>query len=117
MKKEFYLKLAKRNSLSILVLNFCLISFLSFSGCSDKKGYDDKTLAKIYVENLIAQEKYEEDKDSLMIARNKIFTESGITKDEFENAMKSFGNDRERWAAFFKEANSYLHERQKTKAF
>ncbi len=112
-QRIFYLTINVSNK-TTFIFHTCLLILLITAACGGKKHYDDKLLAKVYVENLIAREKYLGSKDSLDLVLNNIFKESGISQQEYENELKSFADEYDRWKQFFREAESYLTERQES---
>ncbi len=79
--------------------------------CSCKThSVDQETAVKIYVENIIVEEKYPSNPDSLRIYRQNVFSKYNLLKNDFDDFMKSMKDDREKWESFFKQADSYLNE-------
>ncbi len=107
MKKEFYSKLAKRNKY-LFALPLLLLFFI-ISGCKSSK-IDDKTAVKIYVENLIVEEKYSSNTDSLRLQKQMVFKKYNLSRNDFDDFMKSMKDDPEKWKIFFEQADSYLNE-------
>ena len=109
MKREFYLKPVKRNN-SILILLLIILGF----GCGAKK-VSEEVLVKVYVENVIADETFLRNPDSLGIRKKEILGKYGIYEKDFEDELGKYSQDKERWADFFKKANSYLSDLKKSK--
>ena len=82
------------------------------SGCESSK-IDDKTAVKIYVENLIVEEKYSAIPDSIEIHRQKVFSNFNSSKKDFDEYLSSIKSNPEKWESFFKKADSYLNELKK----
>lgn len=78
-----------------------------FSYCSQKK-YSRDMLVKVYVENLVAEGKYDFNPDSLRKHRQNVFDKYRITPDEFKLALKDYQNDPKEWDVFFKRAKVML---------
>lgn len=112
MKRKFYLKPARKNR---IVLFFLLsISFLLTNfGCVKKNIEDDKAV-RIYVENIIVEEKYSYNPDSLRIHQQFIFNKYKTTKQQFETYLKNLEADQIKWQSFFKKADEYLTELRKS---
>ncbi|MEW5843710.1 MAG: DUF4296 domain-containing protein [Bacteroidota bacterium] len=104
MKRKFYLKRAEKNK--FLICAVIAVSFI-FSYCSQKK-YPRDLLAKIYVENLVAEGKYDFNPDSLRFYQQKVFAKYKITQDQFKSALKSYQDDPKEWDGFFKRAKVML---------
>ena len=73
-------------------------------------------LVKIYVENVIADQTYPGNSDSLTIRKNSIFKKYGVTQKDFESELGKYSQDKDQWASFFKKSNKYLDELKKSKA-
>ncbi len=65
-------------------------------------------LAKVYVENLVAEGKYDFNPDSLRFYRERVFDKYKITQDKFKSALKDYQNDPKEWDEFFKRAKVIL---------
>lgn len=109
VKKEFYLKPAKRNNVFLFLL---LVLPIICPGCKSQS-LDDETAVKIYVENIIAEEKYLSNPDSLKICKQKIYTQYKSDKKEFNEYLKNLKGDKDKWESFFKKADLYLAELKK----
>lgn len=109
MKKEFYLKPVKRNNNFLLLL---LVLPIICAGCKSQS-LDDETAVKIYVENIIAEEKYLSNPDSLKICRQKIYSQYQSDNKKFNEYLKDLKGNKDRWDNFFKKADSYLSELNK----
>ena len=87
---------------------------MSLTVCScNEKPIDEKTAVKIYVENIIAEEKYSNNPDSLSMCRDKIFSKYDVTRENFENYFHDMNTESDKWKSFFKESDLYLAELQK----
>jgi hypothetical protein len=104
VKKEFCLKPVKRNNILLLLL---LVLPIIYSGCKSHS-LDDETAVKIYVENIIAEEKYLSNHDSLRISKQKIFSKYKFDKKQFNEYLKDLNGNKDKWENFFKEADLYL---------
>ena len=111
MRREFYLKPVKRNSAILLVLLFALFCF----ACGREKT-SEEVLVKVYVENVIADQTFTKNSDSLRLKKEAVFKKYGITEQEFESELGKYSQDKERWASFFKKANTYLDDLKKSNA-
>ena len=111
MKREFYLKRARRVNILILVL--FLFSVLYY-GCDEEPKVEREKLVKIYVEKTIAQSKYANFPDSLITAKQAIFTKYNLTEEQYDKAINEIEPKSEYWDEFFKEAKTYLDTLNKT---
>lgn len=93
-----------------MLLLILLVGFVH--GCK-KYSVDEDTAIKIYVENIVAEEKYFSNPDSLILHRQKIYEKYKTSKTDYDNYLKSFEGNQEKWDLFFKEAESYLNELKK----
>lgn len=84
-------------------------------GCSGKS-VSEEVLVKVYVENVIADQTYTSNSDSLTIHKKNIFNKYGLTEKEFESELSKYYQDRDQWAKFFKKSNEYLDELKKSNA-
>lgn len=83
--------------------------------CSDNKLDQDKAV-KIYVENIIVEEKYSFNIDSVNFYKGKIYSKYGISLKDYENYLYGLKDDSEKWTDFFKKAEDYLTELKKSEA-
>lgn len=113
MKKEFYLKQVKRSNLFYFFL--LILTFFILIGCSKEKIEED-TAVRIYVENIILEEKYASNVDSIKFYQKKLFEKYHITKNQFENYLKSLKADIKKWQIFFNKAEIYLNDLKNTGA-
>lgn len=107
MKKEFYLKQARKNSLWILCLPVFCITIFVFTNCGNES-IDDDTAVKIYVEKIIAEESYSFNADSVSAAKQKVFSKYNTTRQKFDAYLKSLEDKPEKLESFFKRADEYL---------
>lgn len=70
-------------------------------------------LIRVYVENVVAEETYSTNADSLQVHRNLIFSKFKITEKDFQNELEKYANDKTKWESFFKKANDYLNDLKK----
>ena len=101
MKRKFYLKPARKSSITLL-LGLLLLT------CCTRKHTPPNVLVKIYVDNLIAEETYSFNADSLRIHREKIFKENNITPELYRNELDNYKNDPDAWDQFFKKSAEML---------
>ena len=111
MKRKFYLKPAKRNSALLILLSFSIFCF----ACSKEK-IPEEVLAKVYVENIIVNDTYSSNADSLRVHKQSVFNKYKITEKEFEAELEKYSDDKTKWADFFKRANDYLNNLKKSNA-
>lgn len=109
MKRKFYLKPARGNK---LILLFSTSLFLFFTACGKEKP-DEDVLVKVYVENLIVEERYATNPDSILIGKKAVFSKYKITQQDFEAALRNYSDDSKKWESFFKQANAYLNDLKK----
>jgi len=113
VKKEFYSKRARRNKF-IFSLGLCFLLFLSTS-CTKKK-IDEEVAVRIYVENIILEEKYSYNVDSLKIYRRKLFEKYKISQNDFEEYLRGLKANQKSWESFFKKADKFLIDLKNTNA-
>lgn len=110
MKREFYLMQVR--NINILIL---LIIFLFFSSCSGKRSSID-FLAKIYVESLIIDETYLNDKNLADKKKKELFSKYKISMKDYKNKLLELSNNKEEWEDFFKRINELLIDLKKSGA-
>ena len=116
MKKEYCLKPVRRSDGRIILFLLSAFTVLLIYGCG-KKPIDEETAVKIYVENIIAEEKYSNNPDSLKTHRDKIFSHYDVTEEKYKEYFKSMESEPEKWQDFFKRTDDYLRELEKSGAF
>ncbi len=84
-------------------------------GCNGKS-VSEEVLVKVYVENVIADQTYASNSDSLTIHKKNIFKKYGLTQKDFESELSKYSQDKDEWAKFFKKCNEYLDELKKSNA-
>lgn len=84
-------------------------------GCSKEK-IPEETLVKIYVENVIVEETYISNPDSLRAHKQIVFAKYGIAEKDFQNELNKYTGDKIKWENFFKKANDYLNDLKKSNA-
>lgn len=112
MKKEFYLKPARRNNF-IFSLGLCFLLLLT--SCTKKK-IDEEIAVRIYVENIILEEKYSYNIDSLKIYRRKLFEKYKVNQNDFEEYLRGLNANQKSWESFFKKADKFLIDLKNTNA-
>lgn len=90
-----------------LILPFFLIGLILFSACDEEKT-DTHTLAKIYVDLNLAEEKFIDSEDSLFVEKERIFSKYNLTEEQFKQEIKELKTSTEVWDRFFNQANEYL---------
>ncbi len=103
------MKPAKRNS---EILSLLFLTLLCFA-CGKEK-VSEEVLVKVYVENVIADQTFTKNADSLQIYKEAVFKKYGLTEKEFETELGKYSQDKDIWARFFKKANDYLEELKKS---
>jgi hypothetical protein len=111
VKRRFYLKPVRKNSILIIFLSLIVI----YSGCSKEKIMEE-TLVNVYVENVISEETYSANSDSLLAHRQMIFSKYKITEEAFRNEIERYSDDKTKWESFFKKANERLVDLKKSNA-
>lgn len=111
VKRKLYLKPVRRNNL--LVIFFLVILFCF--GCSKEK-IPEETLIKVYVENVIVEETYAANTDSLRTHKQIVFSKYKITEKDFQHELERYADDKTKWESFFKKANDYLNDLKKSNA-
>ncbi len=112
MKKEFYLKPARRNK---FIFSLLVVSFLLITNCT-KKIIDEEVAVRIYVENIILEEKYSYNTDSLRIYRKQLFEKYKISQNDFEEYLRGLKANQKSWESFFKKADEFLNDLKNTNA-
>jgi hypothetical protein len=105
VKREFYLKQAKKVDNLILIL--FLFSVLYY-GCDEGPKVERSKLVKVYVEKTIAQSQYSDNPVLLDSAKQAIFQKYNLTEEQYKTAIEGIEPNSEYWNAFFKEAKTYL---------
>lgn len=95
------MKQVKKTSLLVFCLSFLILA------CSQKKKVEIETLAKVYVDLLVAEDYYK-DTDSLDRKRDEVFKKYSVTEDIYDSTYKQFSYNKEEWDKFFDLANAYL---------
>jgi hypothetical protein len=107
VKRKYCLKPANENRILLLILILLLVV-----NCSKEK-VPQEVLVKTYVENLIAEEKYSANLDSLQYHKRLVFEKNKITEYAFKEALKLRKDDQDAWEDFFKQSNKYLDSLKK----
>ena len=87
--------------------------FILFWGCEQDDSPPAEKIAQMYVDILIAEQTYQFDEDSLGIAVEEVYLKHGITKDIYDDEIRKFETDEEKWNEFFAQAKSYLDSLKK----
>lgn len=111
MKRKFYLKPARKNNIVLIFLSLIIV----YSGCSKEK-IPEETLIKVYVENVIVEETFSTNADSLLAHRNIVFSKYKITEKDFQDELNRYADNKTKWESFFKKANDYLNDLKKSNA-
>ena len=82
----------------------CLLLIIS---CTSETPIEKETLAKVYVDLLLADELYV-DTDSLERKKTEILTMYSIDREEYDSSFAKFEYDSEEWNDFFNLATTYL---------
>lgn len=101
MKREFFLKQAKKISFVLLFTLF----FFSF--CSTQEKENKEIIAKIYVDLLVVEEFYT-NPDSIRIKKAEVFDKYQIDKAVYNESLINLSSDQKEWDEFFSLANKYL---------
>ncbi len=88
-------------------ISAAFILILLFS-CSNERRSNDKVLAKMYVDLMIAEESAVSGADSLRKSLDRIYDSYSMTKDEYAEGISELKEDYERWSLFFEYAQAYL---------
>ena len=102
-----------KGSRRFLLLFFIPIAALSFAVACSKKTIDEDTAVKVYVENIIAEEKFSHNFDSLKIHQEFILKKYNTNQHDFESYLKELKDDPSNWEDFFKKSDEYIVELQK----
>ncbi|MDH7603725.1 MAG: hypothetical protein QHH13_02375 [Melioribacter sp.] len=107
------MKPAKRNKF-IYSFGLCFLLLL-LTNCTEKK-IDEEIAVRIYVENIILEEKYSYNVDSLKIYRRKLFEKYMISQNDFEEYLRGLKANQKSWENFFKKADKFLIDLKNTNA-
>jgi hypothetical protein len=105
------LKPVRKNNIVLIFLSLIVV----YSGCSKEK-IPEETLIKVYVENVIVEETYAANADSLIAHRKIVFSKYKITEKDFQNELERYADNKTKWETFFKKANDYLNDLKKSNA-
>ena len=109
MKREFSLKLARKNNLLIIFF----IAAIFFSSCQRNK-IDEDTLVRIYVENIIVEESQSPNSKESVKKKEEIVKRYNVSQKDVDDAMLSMKGDKERWDSFFQKANALVDDLKKS---
>lgn len=85
---------------------FIIILFLA--GCKSKNDIQLETAAKIYVENIILEDKYSNKPDTVILLRDKVYEKYKLSKEEYKKIFDGFAVDKDKWSEFFTLSEKYL---------
>jgi hypothetical protein len=85
-----------------------LFVIVILSGCKSSKDNTLDTAAKVYVENIIIDEKYSFKEDTIKILRTQVFEKYKLPEAEYKKIFDGILTDKEKWDYFFKSAGDYL---------
>ncbi len=101
------MKPVKENKILLLALFF---SAVLFYGCKQSNLAEDQKVAEVYVHILIINEKYGTESDSSKVLKENVFKKYDIPEKQFEDYLKSLGEDKEKWEHFFNLSEKYLDQ-------
>lgn len=110
MKRRFYLKQVRKNSLLLL------IPFILIFSAACRKEIDRDTLVRIYVENVIIEEGHSNNLELMKKKKIELYKKYNTTEEKYANQLKEIGKNRDEWKEFFKKANEILDEYKKSGA-
>jgi hypothetical protein len=84
------------------------IVIIILTGCRSKNDEKLQTVAMIYVENVMLEDKYSDRPDTLITLRNKIFEKYRLSKDEYKKIFDGLSAEKEKWDEFFTLSEKYL---------
>lgn len=93
-------------------LLICIFIFLTFS-CQSKTQKDISEISQIYVDILVVEETYRGVPDSLVVNKNKIFEDYGVTEKKYNESLRGMEQSSEEWNLFFENALAYLDSLKK----
>jgi len=85
-----------------------LIIVIMIAGCGSPKKKDFETASKIYVDNMMVDEKYAGNIDTIKYYRSLVFKKYNMKEEEFKKFLDELSLDRAKWDNFFNMAESYL---------
>ena len=100
--------------MSKILLALTIISILAlFNSCKNKNEIKKEKLANIYVEVLISQEKNKNDFAKADSIKKVIYKKYGVSSEQYQSTLESYGSDQKKWDDFFKLVNERIEELQK----
>lgn len=85
-----------------------LLIIVLIAGCKSSSDMKLETAARIYVQNLVVDEKYRDKPDSAAIMHDKIYSKFNLSKEEYKKVFDGIMTDKERWDVFFTLSEKYL---------
>lgn len=85
-----------------------LFVLIVLAGCRSSKDESLDTAAKVYVDNIIIDEKHVYNEDTIKILRAKVFEKYKLTPENYKKVFDGILTDKEKWDYFFTAAGKYL---------
>jgi len=85
-----------------------LFVLIILAGCRPSNDADLNTAAKVYVENIVIDEKYPFKEDTVKILRGEVFKKYNLTEDNYKKIFDGILTDKDKWDYFFAAAGKYL---------
>lgn len=92
-----------------LIIPFLLL----FLVACDSSSIEDEKLTKLYVDLVVAREKFIASDSLYYLEKEKILNDFDVTDDEYKLALKNVKFDDKRWSEFFKNAMAYVDSLEK----
>ena len=90
-----------------LVKRISFVFFILIAACSNNS-YDNKTIAKAYVDIMVSREQYANNLDTLSSVRNYILAKYNLSSTKYEKALDDLKTDEKLWEDFYKDVYNYL---------
>ncbi len=90
-----------------LVKKISLLVFILFISCESNE-FDNKTIAKAYVDIMVSREEFSNKLDTLAVVREEILQKHNLTLTEYESAIEKLKTNDKAWEDFYKEVYIYL---------
>lgn len=87
---------------------FLLFIIVLLSGCKSQSDIRFETAAKVYVENMLIEDKYSDRPDTVIILRDKLYEKYKMSKDEYKKVFDGLSIDKDKWNVFFTLSEKYL---------
>jgi hypothetical protein len=87
---------------------FLIFIIVLLSGCKSQSDIKLETAAKVYVENMLIEDKYTDRPDTALILCDKVYAKYKMSKDEYKKVFDGLSIDKDKWDVFFTLSEKYL---------